>query len=169
MSKVVNGTTYKDETPDELVALLEKLRLSQRIVHISYGYTHEGQGGLSEFPIGLDWLEEYETFGRIGRSTSAVKIPLLVEDGEDGGGGILDDCIVRVRSANGKVLYQHPQYHHGYVEIRKKPRPVECDDLSMLTVDVFRDNKPRASFHNINEAREYCRKMGLEVSKEVLQ
>ncbi len=100
--KVVNGTSYHKETPDDLIALLEKLRTSGERVILLYG----------DIKTGIPW-ETYGRFdrGRIGRSMGASKIPLLIRTRRSlGGEGILDHCIVQIResSKNGKFLYRLP-------------------------------------------------------------
>jgi hypothetical protein len=79
-----------------------------------------------------------------------------------GGGAILDRCIVRIRSsAGGRVLFQHPRYHHGRIEIRKKLKPLTLLDGRILTVDVLRDNQIQAAFENVTKARRYIKKLGI--------
>ena len=79
-----------------------------------------------------------------------------------GGGSILAHCIVRIReSAGGRVLYQHPDYHHGTLEIRQKTEPVTLRDGRTLTVDVLRDGELHASFESIEKARRWVNKLGV--------
>jgi hypothetical protein len=114
--KQINGTSYHDETPDDVIRVLENARQSRVRLHISYG----------DRTTGRDWLEEFETQGYIGRSMGPVKVPLLLPNRRStGGGAVLDRCIVRIRTAaGGRVLWQHPTYHHGKVEIRSKAEPL---------------------------------------------
>lgn len=155
--KIVNGTSYDERTPDEVVAVLENARQSRQRLHISLGETDNDRG-----QIGRDWLEEFETHGYVGRSMGPVKVPLLVANRRSlGGGAILDHCIVRIReSAGGRVLYQHPQYHHGHLEIRTKAEPVDSDGR-ILTVDVLRDGELHAAFENMEKARRWVHKLGV--------
>ena len=75
---------------------------------------------------------------------------------------ILDHCIVRIReSAGGRVLWQHPDYHHGRLEIRQKAEPVRLRDGRTLTVDVLRDGEIQAAFENVTQARRYINKLGV--------
>jgi len=101
----INGTTYKDETPLEVVNILENNRLSHRgkRLKIYYGNTETGK----------DWNEIYDISGYIGRSTGSIKIPLLIHNKRSmGGSGILDHCIVKITETTKpyKVLYQHSKY-----------------------------------------------------------
>lgn len=156
--KLINGTSYHDETPDEVIRVLENARQSRTRLHISLGDTGSGK----------DWLEEFETHGYVGRSMGPMKVPLLIANSRSlGGGAILDHCIVRIReSAGGLVLWKHPSYHHGTLEIRRKTEPVTLPDGRTLTVDVLLDGELQAAFENITKARRYINKLG--VSAEIV-
>lgn len=103
---IVDGTTYKDETPREVIEILEQFRtgVSATRIRVHYGDTKTGQ----------DWGDIYGVAGRVSRSLGPTKIPLLIPNSRAyGGGGILDHCIVRIRYANrrdGGDLYRHPNY-----------------------------------------------------------
>lgn len=102
--QIVNGTFYKSSTPRQVVEILERARKSGLRLQLDYGDAHSGRS----------WGETNDVEGRVGRSTGAVKIPLLVKRRDStGGGAILDDCIVAISCANkkdGGVLYIHPDY-----------------------------------------------------------
>jgi hypothetical protein len=87
-ARVTSGTCYHQETPDQVIRLLEKLLKSGTEVRIFYGDTQTGQS----------WHDEFDVVGRIGRSTGSIKIPLLVTKGDCGGPGLLDHCIIRIDS-----------------------------------------------------------------------
>lgn len=154
--KVVNGTSYDVRTPSEVIRVLENARLNRTRLHISYGHTDGSKAG-------LDWLEEHDVHGYIGRSMGPIKIPLMVNNRRSlGGPGLLDHCVVRIReSAGGRVLYQHPTYHFGTMEIRQKAEPVTLPDGRVLRVDVFRDNELHAAFENMAQVRHWLRKLGV--------
>lgn len=151
--QTTNGTSYDTRTPDDVIRVLESARTNRTRLHISLGDTETG----------LDWLEEFEIHGYVGRSMGPVKVPLLIANRRShGGGAILGHCIVRIReSAGGRVLYQHPTYHFGKLELRQKVEPVELSDGRILTVDVVRDGKPHASFKTIAQAVRWVNKLGV--------
>lgn len=105
-----DNTYYSDETPDELIAILEAARISRTRLKIYLGHKFTGE----------DWMEENEKYCRIGRSTGAVKIPLFIPRKDSTGGpGLLDSSIVKVVDTKTKqVLYRHPKYHQPLMEIR---------------------------------------------------
>lgn len=88
--KVVNGTYYQAETPDEVIQVLERARESR--VRLAIAYKAESQ----------------PEYGRVGRSMGPVKIPLLVHNTRSmGGGGICTSIITEIReSSGGRVLYK---------------------------------------------------------------
>lgn len=162
------GTHWDVRTPDEVIAVLETARQNHTRLHISLGYTEhdavDWENSLGEKKaVGQDWLEEYMSYGYIGRSTGSVKIPLLVHNERSmGGPALLDHCIVRIRtSRGGRVLWQHPKYHHGKITIHRKPIPLEYPG-GVLTVDVRRDGQEQAAFRDMASARRYIRKLGLQ-------
>ena len=99
---VVDGTTYKDETPRQVVNILERSREERERICIRYG----------DRDTGNDWGDP-RMCGHVGRSTGTVKIPLLIKTRRSyGGEGILDHAIIRITEPGTKrVLYSHPKYH----------------------------------------------------------
>jgi hypothetical protein len=153
------GTHWDVRTPDKVIDVLEEARQRRVRLHISLGYTEDdGQN-----PVGQDWLEEFTSYGYIGRSTGDVKIPLLVHNQSSiGGTALLDHCIVRIRESAGKrVLWQHPSYHHGRITIHHKPIPVEYPG-GVLTVEVRRDGQEQAAFKDMASAYRYLIKLGVQ-------
>jgi hypothetical protein len=107
--KIVNGTAYKIDTPEKVVSILENARNNRTRIRVFYGDSETGK----------DWMEEHDVIGYIGRSTGRIKIPLLIPNGRSsGGGGILDDCIVKI-TQNKEVVYQHYNYNIGDFRIKQ--------------------------------------------------
>ena len=152
------GMQWDARTSDAVIDVLEKARRNRTRVHISLGDTEP-----SAKALGHDWLEENDTRGYIGRSTGSIKVPLLINNKRSiGGPALLDHCIVRIRaSSGGRVLWQHPNYHHGKITIHLKPIPEEWGS-GVLTVEVRRDGEEQGSFKDIASAQRYVTKMGLK-------
>jgi hypothetical protein len=93
-------THYHAETSNDVRETLEYLMHKDVRVRIWYGEN------------GKSWDEENNVCGTIGRSTGTKPIPLLINNARSmGGPGLLDHCIVKiVRTLDGRVLYQHPQF-----------------------------------------------------------
>lgn len=141
--KIVNGTAYHKDTPMEVVAVLEASRQHDIRIRLFYG----------DVETGRDWMEEYETMGRVGRSVGPIKIPILLKQrNSNGGTAILDDCIVKI-TAHGETLYQHPKYHQPSLSLRP------CDDPEMIklgyTTEVLMDDKVVARFATEAQAQRW--------------
>lgn len=100
--KVVNGTSYHNETSETVLNILERCRMNNVRIVVDYGNVSTGQS----------WGERFDICGYIGRSGGINKIPLLIYTKRSiGGSGILDHCIIRILTSKGKeVLYSHPNY-----------------------------------------------------------
>jgi hypothetical protein len=97
-----NNIEYSEGTPAEVVQILETaMKTGERLV-LDYGHADTGKS----------WGEVYDIAGYIGRSTGQIKIPLLIHNSRSvGGGAILTDCIVCIKTSKDKrVLWQHPTY-----------------------------------------------------------
>lgn len=78
------GTCYPENTPDNLVKVLETLLHSGRRVIIQFGDLQTGKVA-------------YQERGTIGRSTGENKIPLLVKTKRSlGGGALYTEQILRI-------------------------------------------------------------------------
>ena len=64
-----DGTHYPAAAPDELIRVLEDARLNGRRVRLFYGND----------VTGIDFLEEHDIIGRIGRTGGIVKSPILLK------------------------------------------------------------------------------------------
>ena len=103
--KVFSDTSYHQETEDNIILLLEKIRQEKTRVRFHWG----------DVKTGKDWGDINGVKGRIGLSTGPVKIPLLIYSSKSTGcNSILDNCIVKItETKGGKILYQHPTYTKG--------------------------------------------------------
>ncbi len=107
-ARLSSGTCYHQETPDQVIRILESCMKSGVTVRVFYGDTQTGQS----------WHDEFDMVGRIGRSTGSIKIPLLVPKGDCGGPGLLDHCIIRIDSRQ-ETLYQHKKFRVGDMTLSK--------------------------------------------------
>lgn len=115
--KVVNGTSYHENTPEEVVKILEYAMKTKERIRIFYGDTKTGK----------DWMEVYDTIGTIGRSCGRNKIPLLIKNSRSyGGGAILDDCIVKI-TINKKIVYQNFKYYLPTMEIKEASKTLKAN------------------------------------------
>lgn len=96
--KEVGGTFYKKNTPMDLIEVLERARENRTRIVVDYG----------DIKTGKSWGEENYIKGYVGRSTGEIKIPLLVYNSRSiGGGGLLDNCILSVKTTKGnRTLYK---------------------------------------------------------------
>jgi hypothetical protein len=98
--KIVNGTAYHLQTPDELVRILELCRAGRTRVEFEYGDDLTGKlwGDIER--------------GTIGRSTGNLQFPLVIKTKRSTGGcGLLDNCIVKLTDVKTKaILWIHPLY-----------------------------------------------------------
>jgi len=126
--KVVNGTSYHENTSEEIIKVLEDARKHNKRVRIFYGDTETGR----------DWMEIYDTIGTIGRSCGEVKIPLLIKNSRScGGGAILDNCIVKI-TIDKKVVYQNTKYYLPEMEIKEASEELKAKGY---LYSVFADGK----------------------------
>lgn len=94
-------TCYSNDTPDDVIRILETAREKGDRVRIFYGDRETGAG----------WHEMHDVIGTIGRSCGIIKIPLLIRTARSyGGGGILDSSIMAI-SKDRKFLYKNPKYN----------------------------------------------------------
>lgn len=104
-----NETWFDASTPAPVRKVLERCRMNGKMVRVFHG----------DRVTGRDWMDEFDTVGRIGRSMGPMKVPLLVPQGENGGGALLSSCIVRIIDVDSNTeLYRHPTYHCPELEIR---------------------------------------------------
>lgn len=151
--QVVNGTFYDAHTPAEVVRVLEQARLARTRIRIHLGDTATGR----------DWLDEWDMTGTVGGSMGPVKIPLLIASSRSiGGPGILDHCIVRIRTM-GRELYRHTNYHHGEIVIKAETfeSPSSSGDKRTYRAAAYVNGQIHARFESMVQAKRWVRKMGL--------
>lgn len=108
--KLINGTSYHTETPQPVINVLENAKANKTRLRIYFG----------DISTGKCWNEQHDIFGYIGRSTGSVKIPLLIpKKNSYGGGGLSDNCIIKIKESKGKnVLYQAANFKQSVFEIK---------------------------------------------------
>lgn len=96
------GTYFEPGTPLEVRRVLEQYIANGKRIRLFYG----------DATTGIDWLEEYDVIGRVGRSMGPLRVPLLIPTSRSyGGPAILTSCIVRLIDVESRrELYRHPTY-----------------------------------------------------------
>lgn len=144
--KVTEDNTWYDvRTDDAVIAELQQAR--------RYGYRLRLRTGDPE--TGLDWLDEWDSEGTIGRSTGSVKTPLLIKKRTShGGGAILTHCVLRILNTTDPyaVRYSHPLYHHPVFTTG----PAESEGYLEA---VYADGKLYAQFKKPGQAAAWIFKM----------
>lgn len=148
---------YDIDTPDEIVAILEKLIHSDKRIRVFYGDTNRAdfESVHGRTPnIGEDWGEENDVVGYVGKSTGAYPIPLLIKNNRSlGGGGFLDSCIVRIL-INGKEVYRHPNYYNRYDKAE-----VKLSDIPQYSHMVVTERGIEARFKSEKSAKNWLKFM----------
>jgi hypothetical protein len=95
--------------------------------------------------------------GRVSRSMGPMKIPILISSSRAmGGGGILDGCIVRIRTAAGnRELYRHPLYNRPTFTIADDPATPD-NPFAVLS-----DGSTHARFKTAARREFWLKKMGI--------
>ncbi len=104
--KTVNGISFHENTPDEVVEILLGAIKSDTTIILTYG----------DPATGKSWNEECDTKGRIGYSCGKIKVPLLIEPGQAGGHAISTDSIIKIRTKDGSDLYKIANYQEQEIE-----------------------------------------------------
>ncbi len=100
-SPQAHDTYFDPGTSSEVMQVLESCRKNRRQVRLVFGDTRTGQS----------WFDEFGVVGRVGRSTGWLKVPLLIETGDVGGGAILTACLLCILDwQSGAALYTHATY-----------------------------------------------------------
>lgn len=110
---VKSPTWFAEGTPLKVQRVLEQCRTKGNTVRVWFGDPRTGRDGLNEF----------EVYGRIGRSGGTIRAPLLCTD-DYGGGTMFTDRILRIVDVQSrKELYRHPKWHLPEIELRPNPDP----------------------------------------------
>lgn len=100
-SSVFIGEMFKSQ---QIMQVLEKCLSDKILIRIWYG----------ESVNGTAWPDENDVVGYVGRSAGQIKTPLLLNNSRSiGGGGILQNCIVRIDTTKGDTLYKNPNFNAG--------------------------------------------------------
>ena len=75
----VEGTFFHAQTPYEVVLALRAAAHGSRRIRLFYG----------DPETGLDWNEEHDVIGFLGRSIGPIKVPLLLKSWRSDGGPAL--------------------------------------------------------------------------------
>lgn len=139
----VDGTYYSEGTNKRIIEILERARIFNQKIRVFYG----------DITTGRCWNDEFDTMGTIGRSSGTIKIPLLIKNSRSsGGGGILDNCIVRI-TIDKKNVYKHKNFHQGMFTMQ------EVNDGELLqngyTHEVLNDGNTHARFTSEDKAKRY--------------
>lgn len=142
----LNGTDYHDKTPLEVAQALEAARARHYRIRLHYGNPETG----------VDWLEEHDIEGYVGRSCGRRRVPLILANSRSiGGPSVLENCIVKItrRHAGGRWgVYIHPTYRCPVLELR-------YESPGDLRYRVFADNANVANFRTEVQARRWIKKM----------
>lgn len=154
-SPLTRQTYFDPGTDPKAVGALESCRRDGRKVRLVLGDTATGRC----------WLDEHDVVGRIGRSAGTLKVPLLIEPGEDGGTAILTNCLLRLIDwGSGRDLYRHPAYRMPGLAIQRAPEPTD------RPWQVLHDGTVAACFSDIGKAGGYLAFMcGETVEPRVFQ
>lgn len=138
-SALTQQTYFDPETDPTAAAVLESRRQTGGKVRLVLGDTCTGE----------PWLDEYDVVGKIGRSGGSLKVPLLVEEGESGGGAILTACVLHIIDwKSGRTLYRHPAYREPELSLQ----PSDIHDLPWAVIHL---NEVLARFKDMGKACAY--------------
>ena len=140
-----NCTWYHKDTPRAVCQILES--------HLQHNRNKRLRLFLGDSVTGRDWGEEWDVLGYVGRSTGWRKIPLLVHNSRSmGGGGILDNCIIKIMTTGGSVLWQHENYNRPSYEVKESDESL-CK--KGYVASVFGDGSLVASFKSFSKAKNW--------------
>lgn len=133
---------YEPDTPPQVRRILENARVSGIRVRVFYGDAETGR----------DWLEEWNTLGRVSSTMGPIRSPILVCNSRSMGGmSILSANIVKI-TIDKVVQYQHPKYHLPEFM-------VEPSDIGDYYENVLADGKIHARFKKPRQAQNWIKFM----------
>ena len=134
-----NPVVFDNDTPKEVKTVLQSYLHTDIRIRLFYGDKVTGE----------DHQEENDVMGYIGKSTGESPCLLLVNNKRSySGGAILTACIVKI-TCNGRVLYQHPNYH------LKGKFGIKPSDLPEYAESVYQNNEVWARFKKPGQAARY--------------
>jgi hypothetical protein len=139
------GTWFTPGTNPQVKRILQNAIDTSTSLRIYYGDTDTGRS----------WMDEYDMFGKICRTTGSLKSPIIVAPREHGGTIILTRCIVKIvrfsKKESGEfatVLYQHPKFNLPKMEIVLNESP-------KYLATVLCDGKAEARFKTVAKAEKW--------------
>ncbi|MBI5720667.1 MAG: hypothetical protein KIT17_09370 [Rubrivivax sp.] len=138
-SPLASRTYFDPGTDPKVAAVLERCRRNGAKVRLILGDPGTGES----------WLDEYDVVGHIGRSAGLLKVPLIVEPGEDGGPAILTACILAIVDwQTGRFLFRHSSFREPELSIERSAQ-------AGYAWDVLLHKKVIARFRDIAQAGGY--------------
>ncbi len=136
-----NGMWFSENTNEDV----------KRIIVNGYRSNKRFRFWFGDVKTGKSWNEENDVCGYIGKSCGGVKIPLLIANNRSmGGGGLLDDCIVKIVDISSKqVVYQHPTFNQDSFQFIYANNDDE-------TAKVFCNGSLYATCKTIQKAQRLC-------------
>lgn len=140
-----NKLNYRQDTPEEIVKILEAIKGNGVRYRFHWGDTWTG----------TDWMDEYDVEGYVGQSCGSKPIPILVHNKRSlGGQAILTNSIVKITTTgkNKQTIYKHPDYNCPEHTIEVDPEAKE------LPFSVCREGYSVARFKTRKEAETFISK-----------
>lgn len=105
---------------------------------------------------GIDWLEEFDTTGRVGLSCGPMQVPILLANSRSlGGGAILVQRVARIReSRGGRELYRRENYRQPTLTVRR-------GGVAGLPVEVWNGDRVHRRFRSERAMLAWARRLGV--------
>ena len=123
----------------------------EQVIRALYANKHRARLFYGDPITGLDYCEEYDIMGTVGKSTGEQPCPLLINNRRSlGGGAISTRLIVKIVDLQTKCcIYVHPTYDQPEFEYGKSDNPD-------YEVAAYKDGEIYARFHSQESADKYC-------------